>query len=239
MSQLFSQTADRALRVGVVCFLLLIVIVIASLLVLVRSPDFTGETVTVQQPIPFSHHHHVSDAGIDCRYCHQSVETSAVAGIPSTQVCMNCHRELWKDSDVLQPVRVSYERDEPLTWNRVNDLPDYVYFDHSIHISKGIGCYSCHGDVSRMPLLLQARSLTMMWCLDCHRNPEAHVRPKSLIYHTEPLQDLIGKPEFQTAVDDQLPQAPAPEADRLQQLRRSLAADYHLHSKTDCYTCHR
>ncbi len=167
---------------------------------LARSPYMTDKNVTVEQPVPFSHQHHVADIGIDCRYCHQTVETSARAGVPSTQVCMNCHRDLWNQAPMLAPVRESFRDDRPLLWNRVNDLPDYVYFNHSIHIHKGIGCYSCHGDVSEMPLTRRDQPLTMQWCLDCHRDPEKHVRPRGLIYVTKPLKELAGRDEVAGAV---------------------------------------
>ena len=131
-----------------------------------------------EQPIPFSHAHHVGGLGIDCRYCHTSVETSSFAGIPPTKTCMNCHSQIWSTSPTLEPVRESFRTGVSIQWTRVNDLPDYVYFNHSIHVNKGIGCESCHGRVDRMPLTWQENSLQMDWCLDCHRDPGKHIRPR-------------------------------------------------------------
>jgi hypothetical protein len=147
-----------------------------------RSSWNTGAYVEREQPVQFSHKHHVGDDGIDCRYCHTSVETSASAGMPATQTCMNCHSQIWADSPYLEPVRESARTGKPIQWTRVNDLPDYVYFNHSIHINKGVGCSTCHGNVAQMPLMYQAASLQMEWCLECHRNPERLVRDKKDIF---------------------------------------------------------
>lgn len=176
----------------------------------------THQNVTVEQLVPFSHQHHVGDVGLDCRYCHQTVESSSRAGIPTTQVCMNCHRDLWNQASMLAPVRESLRTGEALQWNRVHDLPDYVYFNHSIHIHKGIGCYSCHGDVSQMPLMRRDQPLTMQWCLECHRNPKEHVRPRELVFDTKPTRELV---------------------DHVYQ--DHLATEYQLQSKLNCTTCHR
>lgn len=140
---------------------------------------------TIDQPVPFSHEHHVAGLGIDCRMCHVSVEVSARAGLPPTYTCMTCHSQIWTNAAVLAPVRQSLVDDKPLAWGRVNNLPDYVYFNHSIHVAKGVGCESCHGPVDRMPLTWKAHSLTMQFCLDCHRNPGPNLRPESAIYDTE------------------------------------------------------
>jgi hypothetical protein len=147
-----------------------------------RSSWNTGAFVEREQPVQFSHKHHSGDDGIDCRYCHTSVETSASAGMPSTQICMNCHSQIWADSPYLEPVRESARTGKPIEWTRVHDLPDYVYFNHSIHINKGVGCSTCHGNVAQMPLMYQASSLQMEWCLACHRNPENFVREKKDIF---------------------------------------------------------
>jgi hypothetical protein len=171
----------------------------------------------VQQPVPFSHQHHVAGLGIDCRFCHTSVEVSATAGMPPTYTCMTCHSQIWTNAELLEPVRQSLADNHPIVWNRVNNLPDYVYFNHSIHIAKGIGCESCHGHIDRMPLTYQAASLTMRFCLDCHRNPAPNLRPREAIFDTE----------WHRTAD-----TPAPEA---------LMADYHLTNRvlTDCSICHR
>lgn len=148
----------------------------------IRSSYVTQQEVAVDQPVPFSHDHHVSGLGIDCRYCHTSVEKSSFAGIPPTETCMGCHSQIWRNSPVLEPVRASYRTGKPLEWTRVHDLPDFVYFNHSIHVAKGIGCESCHGRVDKMPLMRKAASLQMDWCLNCHRHPENFVRDREEIY---------------------------------------------------------
>src|SRR6201988_4674024 len=150
-----------------------------------RSGWNTGQHIERQQPIQFSHKHHVGDDGIDCRYCHTSVETSAFAGIPPTKTCMNCHSVLFNNVGYLEPVRESYRTDESIHWTKVHRLADYVYFNHSIHINKGIGCSSCHGSVNQMPLMMQASPLNMQWCLDCHRNPQPNLRPKDQIFNMD------------------------------------------------------
>jgi hypothetical protein len=170
-----------------------------------------------EQPVPFSHEHHVAGLGLDCRFCHSSVEVSANAGLPPTSTCMTCHSQIWTNAELLAPVRSSLANDTPLVWHRVNDLPDYVYFNHSIHIAKGIGCWSCHGEVDRMPLSYKARSLTMQFCLDCHRNPAPQLRPREQIFNTA----------WQRTAD-----TPTPEA---------LMRQYHIPDRrlTDCSICHR
>src|SRR6266436_1905644 len=136
------------------------------LLTIVRSPYATNVGVVKEQPIPFSHKHHVSEAGIDCRYCHTSVESSSFAGIPPTQTCMNCHSQIWTNAAMLEPVRASYSSGKPIVWSRVHRLPDFVHFNHGIHVAKGVGCASCHGRIDKMPLTFQASPLTMEWCLN-------------------------------------------------------------------------
>jgi hypothetical protein len=183
------------------------------------SPYVTYVDVPSNQPVPFSHKHHVGDDGIDCRYCHTSVEKSGFAGLPSTDTCMTCHSQIWTDAPVLAPVRNSLATGTPLKWNRVNDLPDYVYFNHSIHVAKGIGCSSCHGRVDQMPLTRKRETLYMKWCLECHRNPQNYIRPRENIY------DMKWQPP----------------ADQAAQGRR-LVAQYHVDTSgrlTNCSVCHR
>src|ERR1041385_1089392 len=148
-----------------------------------RSPYTTRVQVPLEQPVPFSHQHHVSGLGIDCRYCHQSVETSAFANVPATETCMSCHSQLWTDAPLLAPVRESLAQNRRLRWNRVHDLPDFVFFNHSIHVNKGIGCATCHGPVDQMPLMWQQNTLYMKWCLECHRDPAKFIRPKSEVFN--------------------------------------------------------
>ena len=150
-------------------------------LTLQRSDYVTAANQFIEQPVQFSHQHHVGGIGIDCRYCHTSVEVSYSAGIPPTKTCINCHSQIWSTSPYLEPIRASFRDDKPLTWVRVHDLPDFVYFNHSVHVKKGVGCETCHGRVDRMPLMIQKSSLQMEWCLDCHRDPTRFLRPASEI----------------------------------------------------------
>lgn len=149
--------------------------------VLSRSDYATTQNRALEQPVPFSHQHHVGGLGIDCQYCHTSVDKSHFAGVPPTHTCMTCHSQLWTNAQMLEPVRHSLETDTPLRWQRVHDLADYVYFNHSVHVNNGVGCESCHGRVDKMPLMKQDKSLTMSFCLDCHRDPAARIRPASEI----------------------------------------------------------
>lgn len=150
-----------------------------------RSAYLTGKYLEIQQPVQFSHKHHAGDDGIDCRYCHSTVETTATAGMPPTQTCMNCHSQIWSDSPYLEPVRASYRENKPIEWQRVHDLPEYVYFNHSIHVAKGVGCSTCHGPIDTMPAVYQENTLQMEWCLSCHREPERFIRPKSEIFNMQ------------------------------------------------------
>ena len=183
---------------------------------LYRSSYVTREGVPVEQPVPFSHKHHVRDDGIDCRYCHTSVETSSFAGIPPTKTCMNCHSMIWADAPMLQPVRQSFQTGQSIEWNRVDFLPEFVFFNHSIHIHKGIGCTTCHGPVGDMPLTWQGASLHMRWCVDCHRQPELYIRPRAEVFSIDWT----------------------PPPDQIEQGRR-LMKEYNVKRLITCYTCHR
>lgn len=185
-------------------------------LVVNRSPYVTDQNVAKEQPVPFSHKHHVDGMGIDCRYCHTSVEVSSVAGIPPTKTCMNCHSQIWAQSPMLEPVRASYRDNKSLQWNRVHDLPDFAYFNHSIHLSKGVGCTTCHGQVDQMPLVSQANTLQMEWCLSCHRQPELYVRPRDQVFSV----------------------SYRPPANQLD-LGEKLVKEYKIRKLTYCSTCHR
>jgi hypothetical protein len=182
----------------------------------VRSDFVTGVGTARDQRVPFSHQHHVAGLGIDCRYCHTTVESSGFAGIPSTRICMNCHNQIWVDSPMLEPVRESLRTGKSLTWNRVHNLPEFVYFDHSIHVKKGVGCATCHGRVDQMPLTRQTASLYMEWCLECHRQPERYVRPRDQVFNLE----------WQ------------PPADQWQK-GLELVKERQIQRRTDCSTCHR
>jgi hypothetical protein len=183
------------------------------------SPYVTQEHVARVQPVPFSHQHHAGQLGIDCRYCHTSVETSSFAGLPPTKTCMNCHQEIWFGSPALEPVRASFRSGESITWQRIHNLPQFVYFNHSIHIKKGVGCASCHGRIDEMPFTYQEAPLLMGWCLDCHRQPQPHLRPQKEVFNMA-----------------WVPPAGQP------QLGDELAKKYHIRTAqelTSCSTCHR
>jgi hypothetical protein len=154
-----------------------------------QSAYQTQVGVVRPQPVEFSHEHHVAGLGIDCRYCHTSVETSPFAGLPATEICMQCHSQIWNESPKLEPVRASFRSGESLAWTRVHSLPDFVRFDHSIHVQRGVGCVSCHGRVDTMPLMWRTESLHMSWCVNCHRNPEPHIRPPGLVFSMAPLNE--------------------------------------------------
>jgi hypothetical protein len=218
MAQIFAKSSNsiaRALLVGmVVGFFSFLGVVYA----IYRSPYTTEQGVPRTQEVMFSHQHHVSGLGIDCRYCHTTVESSAYAGIPPTETCMSCHSQVWTDAPMLAPVRQSIASGIPLKWNRVNDVPDFVYFNHGIHVQKGIGCSTCHGPVERMPLTWKEHSLYMRWCLDCHEAPEKAVRPRDQVFNMA-----------WRAPPDQVQQG------------RKLIAEYNIHTEhlRDCSICHR
>ncbi len=218
MGQLFLPRANAIARLIVVGIPLLAVVSAAALFAYARSDFWTKIDTPFDQPVPFSHKHHVADAGIDCRYCHTGVEQSPFAGIPPTETCMTCHSQIWKDAPILQPVRDSWQTGRPIKWQRVHDLPDYVYFDHSIHVAKGVGCATCHGQVNEMPLTWKTQQLYMRWCLDCHRQPEKFLRPPN-----EVVSMSYQPPRDQLAFGKQL----------IQQNK------VHTAGLTDCYTCHR
>jgi hypothetical protein len=216
MPQIFHRSANTISRLSIFGA----VFVVAGLLVLSatinRSPWVTDARVPREQPIQFSHERHVAGNGIDCRYCHSSVEQSPFAGIPPTKTCMNCHSQIFAGSPFLAPVRDSFANNRAIQWTRVHDLPDFVYFDHSIHVTKGVGCTTCHGQVDRMPLMWQEQSLQMEWCLDCHRNPERYVRPREAVFSVD----------YQTPANQY-------------EVGRQLVADYQIQRLTSCSTCHR
>ena len=216
MSQIFHRSANSIARITIFGAIFFIAGLLGLLTQINRSPWMTRAHAAREQPIQFSHERHVAGNGIDCRYCHTSVEDSRFAGIPPTKTCMNCHSEIFADAPFLEPVRASFTSGHPLKWTRVHDLPDFVYFDHSIHVNKGVGCTTCHGPVDKMPLMYQESSLQMEWCLDCHRNPEKYVRPRSAVF----------------SVDYQPPSDQA-------ELGTRLVAEYQIQKLTSCSTCHR
>src|SRR5438067_2695070 len=182
MSLLFKPWTNTAFRVALVALALALGGgVIAGPMLYVRSPLYTQQQDPIDQPVQFDHRHHVGDEGIDCRYCHFTVEKGPFAGIPPTSVCLNCHSQVWNKSPKLAPVRESFFADRPIVWNKVNKLPHFVYFNHSIHVAKGVGCVTCHGRVDQMAEIRQGPSMQMGWCLDCHRNPSPNLRPREYI----------------------------------------------------------
>lgn len=182
MAQIFFRGSNTLVRVTLLGGPLLGALVLWLSLIYTRSSYGTGAAEVVVQPVPFSHQHHVGDLGIDCRCCHTSVERSAYAGMPTTETCMNCHSQIWVGGPMLQPLRDSHRTGESIRWQRVYNLPGFGYFDHSIHIHKGVGCTTCHGRIDNMPLTFQKPSLLMEWCLDCHRDPTPHLRPPGAIF---------------------------------------------------------
>ncbi|MEX2615241.1 MAG: cytochrome c3 family protein [Alphaproteobacteria bacterium] len=183
-----------------------------------RSGFYTNTAQAREQPVPFSHAHHVGGLGIDCRYCHNSVEVSAFAGLPATGVCMTCHSQIWTNAAMLAPVRDSLATGQPLEWKRVNSVPDFVYFNHAIHLKTGVACVTCHGQVDDMPLMVREHPLTMDWCLDCHRDPAPRLRPPSSVF------DMRWKPPR-----------------NLEAIQAALMTtnDIRREKMMDCYACHR
>jgi hypothetical protein len=216
MAQIFHRSSNSLAKVTIVAVLLIVGGVVLAAYKINAGSFITDVGVAPGQPVPFSHKHHVGDDGIDCRYCHTAVETSSFAGIPPTETCMGCHSQIWANAELLEPVRASLRTGKSLEWARVHDLPDFVYFNHSIHINKGIGCSTCHGRVDQMPLTYKVNTLYMQWCIGCHRNPAQFVRPRDQVFNIA----------YQYP-DNQL------------ELGIRLVKEYKIQSLTDCVTCHR
>jgi hypothetical protein len=183
MAQVFDRSSNALARMSLVLTGLIVIALGVTLNSLQRSPWVTRQGQRPDQPVPFSHKHHVEGLGLQCQYCHTSVEKSAYAGIPPTKTCMNCHSQIWTNAQLLEPVRQSWATGNSIPWIKVHDLPDYVFFNHEIHVNKGIGCASCHGRVDEMPLMYEENTLQMEWCLNCHRNPAKNLRPTAEIYN--------------------------------------------------------
>ena len=216
MPQIFHRATNTISKVSFAALIILILSGFYMLNVMHRSDYTTQASVVREQPVPFSHKHHVTGLGIDCRFCHTSVEESAFAGLPPTHTCMGCHSQIWADAPMLEPVRESYRTGTPIAWTRVHDLPDFVYFDHSIHVRQGIGCSTCHGPIEEMPLMWRESTLYMEWCLECHRNPAQYIRPREEVFNMDwkpPAEQLA--------------------------LGGALVHQYAVESKTSCSTCHR
>lgn len=216
MAQLFHRSANSLAKVSIAAAVILAGTILVAAYSLDRGSYTTDVAVVKDQPVPFSHKHHITDDGIDCRYCHTSVETSSYAGLPATEICMSCHSQIWSNATILEPVRASFRTGDSLAWTRVHDLPEFVYFNHSIHINKGIGCASCHGRVDQMPLMFKVNTLYMNWCIECHRDPWKYVRPREQVFNM----------------------AYEPPANQ-EEFGRKLVKEYKIQSLTDCWTCHR
>jgi hypothetical protein len=218
MAQIFPSKMNILSKASIVIGAILAGGGLALVLGLARSPYVNMVGIPRDQPVPFSHKHHVNSLGIDCRYCHTSVEEVAFAGIPAVKTCMTCHSQIWTEAPILEPIRESYRTDKAIQWVRVHDLPDFVYFNHSIHVRKGVGCASCHGRVDQMPLMMKANSLDMQWCIACHKQPEQQLRPREAVFQMD------WKPE-----GDQLA------------LGEKLIKDYHVDKAKmlNCSICHR
>jgi hypothetical protein len=233
MSQVFHPRANTVAKASIFGALITLGVICLVAAGVDRSPYMTNQGIVRDQPVPFSHEHHVRELGLDCRYCHTSVTQSGFAGLPATKTCMTCHSRIWTDAQVLDPVRQSWSAGIPLKWTRVHNLPDFVYFQHDIHVNKGIACVTCHGQVDQMPLMFQHASLQMHWCLECHYNPEKFLRPRDQVFNMHFVIDDQIKQEYSDArhtVTDQI------------SLGKALIDLYHIPTDgriTNCYTCHR
>jgi hypothetical protein len=229
MSQIFHRSFNVISRVSIFGGAFILAGVLWFLAIFYRSSYVTDVRVAQVQPVPFSHQHHAGQLGIDCRYCHTSVEESSFAGIPPTKTCMNCHQQIWVGAPLLEPVRESYRTGQSIPWQRVHNLPGFVYFDHSIHVNKGIGCVTCHGAVDAMPLTWAENTLLMEWCLECHRDPRPHLRPRGEVFNMQ------WRPEYTVNPATGKPYDP-------DTLTRDLMQEYHIRSPevlTSCSICHR
>jgi len=218
MSQLFHPSMNIIVKVGLLGMIFMLIGLAWLAYQFFESPTMTEIGLAREQPVPFSHRQHVGGLGLDCRYCHTSVEEANFAGVPVTETCMGCHSQVAAEAVDLEAVRASLESDQPLEWVRVNNLANYVYFNHSIHVNKGVGCETCHGRVDQMPVIAKAASLRMSWCLECHRAPEQFVRPPEAVFSMgwEPAADQAS-------------------------LGRDLVVEYGIKVEqlTDCSICHR
>jgi hypothetical protein len=216
MAQIFHRSTNTIARVSIYGAVILVAVLGYAANVINQTSYATEVHNARPQPVPFSHKHHAGELGLDCRYCHTSVEVSSSAGMPPTQTCMTCHSQIWTNAAILEPVRASYRDSTPISWTRVNALPDFVYFNHSIHVAKGVGCTTCHGPVAEMNITWRENSLYMRWCLECHNAPEKFLRPKSEVFN----------PFYQAPANQEA-------------LGTKLMAEYKVQKLTNCTTCHR
>jgi hypothetical protein len=204
MAQIFDRSSNALARASLVLTGLIVIALGVTLDQLQRSPWVTRQGQRPDQPVPFSHKHHVQGLGLQCQYCHVTVEKSSYAGIPPTKTCINCHSQIWTNAQLLEPVRASWATGQSLVWTKVHDLPDFVYFSHEIHVNKGLGCASCHGRVDQMPLMYAQNTLQMEWCLDCHRNPAKNLRPTSEIYNMAWEKPVEDRPVWCSVSDEKM-----------------------------------
>lgn len=226
MPQIFHRSSNSIAKVSIVGALIVVGGVLTVLFTINRTPYIAKNKLAAVQPVPFSHEHHVRGIGIDCRYCHASVETQGFAGIPASRTCMTCHSQIFTDAPILEPLRESFKNDKPLAWVRIHDTPDFVYFNHSIHINKGVACATCHGPVEKMPLMWKENTLNMEWCINCHRHPERQIGPREAVFLPKDKGDEMLR---QLAGDGK----------NVDEVRLRLAKEYNVVSKMDCSTCHR
>jgi hypothetical protein len=225
LAQIFPKGANDFARFSIVLVKLLLIGGLVAGFVIYRSPVVSEVGIQKHQPVPFSHHRHVAGNGMDCRYCHSSVEDSYFANIPATETCMGCHSQILTDQPMFDPIHASWETGDPIEWVRIHDVPDFAYFNHSIHIAKGVGCETCHGRVDEMRLTFKVHNMTMQWCLDCHRAPEKYLRPQDEVYTMgyTPTDPETGEAISQLA------------------LGRRLVEEYDIKvgQLTNCTVCHR
>lgn len=240
MAQIFRPSSNTVAKVLLIGAALTPLTLMVTLSQFTRSPYVTKVGVPYEQPVPFSHEHHVNELGIDCRYCHTSVEKASNAGYPSTHTCMSCHSQIWTNSPLLEPVRESYEKNVPLKWTVLNKVPDFVYFNHSIHINRGISCNNCHGPIQAMQIAYKGQPFQMKWCLECHRNPEKYVNEQQFVWQL--YRNIQTDPKNLTPEELSLRQGKQYQRNEAELAKgRELVEKYHIktESLTDCYICHR
>jgi hypothetical protein len=245
MASLFPRWTNTLSRIMGAATLIIPAVGVGGALLIVRTPFITNEHVEIDQPVQFDHRHHNWEQGIDCRYCHSAVETSANAGIPATSVCLGCHAQVWNKSPRLEPLRQAFFTEKPLQWNKVHDLPDFVYFNHSIHVGKGVGCVSCHGRVDQMATMRQEAPLTMQWCVECHRDPSKHIRPVDQVTNmtwkpaTVGGHGAVGHGGGENASENEHTKTERSGATPTSAGPDNWAEKNAVHPRTSCDTCHR
>lgn len=244
MANIFRPVANIGAKITLICGAILPLGTILTMSQFTRSPYVTKVNIPYEQPVPFSHEHHVTELGIDCRYCHSTVEKSAFVSYPPTHTCMSCHSQVWTNSPLLEPVRESYTKNVPLKWTVLNKVPDFVYFNHSIHINRGVSCNNCHGPIQAMQIVYKGQAFQMRWCLDCHRNPENYVGPQENVWKLyqdiQRGQQANGEPL--TAEEESLKNGKQYERNDEEKAKgREWVKKYHIKTEqlTDCSVCHR